>query len=245
MIYASVCMATYNGSAFVQEQIFSILMQLGPDDELIIVDDASKDGTLATIKGIVDPRIRLFANSENQGINRTFERALHEARGKYIFLSDQDDIWLEGRLSLMTDTLENLGVDLVVSNFRLIDEVGNALPASKAPQLRAADSKSHWGNIGKLMRGRANYYGCAMAFRASFTAFILPFSTLKVGHDLWIAIAANVRGSIYHIEDETIAHRLHGRNATVSGRPLFQKVLSRVRFAFLVLHALRLKHQKG
>jgi glycosyltransferase involved in cell wall biosynthesis len=64
---ASICMATYNGSQYVEEQLESILAQLGPEDEIVIVDDASTDDTVARIRRFADPRIRLIAADANPG----------------------------------------------------------------------------------------------------------------------------------------------------------------------------------
>lgn len=97
----SVAMATYNGAEFVTEQIASILPQLAPGDEIVIVDDASTDDTLEVISRIDDPRIRLVRNEVNLGYVHTFERALATTRGEVIFLSDQDDEWFPERVSQM------------------------------------------------------------------------------------------------------------------------------------------------
>ena len=97
----SVCMATYNGASFVSAQIESILAQLVDDDELVIVDDASTDDTVAVVESIGDPRIRIIRQNVNQGYVRTFERALREATGDVLLLSDQDDLWLPGRRDLL------------------------------------------------------------------------------------------------------------------------------------------------
>ena len=78
---ASICMATYNGAEFVEEQLASILAQLGTDDEIVIVDDASKDDTVAKIRELTDPRIRLIEAAANQGYVRSFEQAVRASRG--------------------------------------------------------------------------------------------------------------------------------------------------------------------
>ncbi|MDV7237616.1 glycosyltransferase, partial [Listeria monocytogenes] len=92
----SVCMAAYNGANHIREQIESILLELSATDELVIIDDCSTDSTKSVVEGIGDPRIRLIAGTTNAGYVRTFERALSESRGRYVFLSDQDDIWIPG-----------------------------------------------------------------------------------------------------------------------------------------------------
>ena len=59
----SVCMATHNGERFIRRQLETILAQLAPDDEVVISDDSSTDGTLEIIRSFADPRIRLFTGN--------------------------------------------------------------------------------------------------------------------------------------------------------------------------------------
>ena len=89
----SVCMACYNGEKFIQEQVDSIICQLGLDDELIISDDGSNDRTLDILFSYEDSRIKILHNRACHGFVGNFENALSHAKGDYIFLSDQDDIW--------------------------------------------------------------------------------------------------------------------------------------------------------
>ena len=83
----SVCMASFNGSKYIERQVQSILLQLKPDDEVVIVDDASEDDTVSKILDFNDPRVRLFENDINCGVIAAFERSLDLARGDFIFLS--------------------------------------------------------------------------------------------------------------------------------------------------------------
>ena len=94
----SVCIATYNGEKYILEQILSILPQLKENDEIIVSDDSSTDTTLEIIKNINDKRIQIFKNTGNHGVNSNFDNALKRAHGEYIFLSDQDDVWLPGKV---------------------------------------------------------------------------------------------------------------------------------------------------
>src|SRR3954447_2023680 len=102
----SVCMATYNGSKYVREQIDSILADLGADDEVVVVDDASRDATASLLEGLADPRVRVLRSVQNHGYVKTFERAIGEATGEIIMLSDQDDVWPQGRTETLTAALK-------------------------------------------------------------------------------------------------------------------------------------------
>lgn len=104
-------MAAYNGEKFIAEQIASILDQLGEDDEIVVIDDRSTDGTLEALRALDDPRLRVIEQETNRGYVQTFERALGEARGAYLLLSDQDDIWLPGHVDDMVAAPEFVKVD--------------------------------------------------------------------------------------------------------------------------------------
>src|SRR5712672_3180024 len=116
----SVCMATFNGETYVGRQLQSILDQLSADDEVIVVDDCSTDGTVEAIKRLNDPRIAVHVNDRNRREVYSFSRAISLARHQAIFLSDQDDVWLPGRVALMRQALRT--ATLVTTNFEWIDQ---------------------------------------------------------------------------------------------------------------------------
>ena len=106
---ASILVATYNGAGYITEQLDSILAQAAADDEIIIVDDGSSDETLKILSEYSGkyPSIQVFRNSRNVGVKATFERLLGLATKGIIFLSDQDDIWVEGRRMRMVEALRH------------------------------------------------------------------------------------------------------------------------------------------
>jgi glycosyltransferase involved in cell wall biosynthesis len=227
----SVCMATFNGESFVAQQVLSILEQLGKSDELIIVDDCSSDRTVEVLRQINDPRIFLFENQYNQREVFSFNRAIYLARNDIIFLTDQDDIWIPGRLMLMTKNLIESGADVVSSNFKWIDALGLPIQV-KVDGVTVASSRRYFSNVIDIFLGKTNYYGCAMAFRRKFNSIILPIPRFVESHDLWIAMASNLAGSNAHIDEPTLLKRQHSNNATspVSKRKLYRKLWSRVIF---------------
>ena len=84
----SVCMATYNGARYVHEQVASILPQLGPSDELVVVDDCSRDETVSVLRALEDPRVRIHCNERNRGVVASLERALRLACNDVLMLAD-------------------------------------------------------------------------------------------------------------------------------------------------------------
>ena len=116
----SVCIATYNGEKYIRDQLESILSQLDFCDEIVVSDDHSSDKTIAIIKSFNDDRIRVIYNSGQKGYTSNFENALKHAKGEYIFLSDQDDIWLKGKVDKCMEYLQDY--DFVVSDAVIVNQ---------------------------------------------------------------------------------------------------------------------------
>lgn len=211
----SVCMAAYNGEAYLHEQLGSILGQLGAGDELVVVDDASTDGTLALLRAVDDPRVRVVESPTNQGYVRAFECALRHARGDVVLLADQDDVWEPGRVAPMVEALGR--VDVVATNLGTLggpDRIPG--PYGQADwHLRAHHSRRHVRNVLGVLAGNRAYYGCAMGVRRSALDALVPFPAfLNESHDLWFALAGNVRRSIAHVEIRSVRRRFHAANAS-------------------------------
>lgn len=213
----SVCMATYNGAKYIEEQLGSILAQLRPDDEVVIVDDASRDETVALIRALHDPRIILHLHAENRGYVRTFEDALSHASADVILLSDQDDVWAPGRRDALVAATDHSAV--VASNLDLHGS-GAPLPhpLTRRPWLlKSRTSTQRSRNLLRVLGGVSPYFGCAMAVRRDFVARIMPFPPfLFESHDLWIALAAIDAREMLHLERVTVHRRLHDSNASPS-----------------------------
>lgn len=227
----SVCMATYNGALFVKDQISSILNQLNANDELIIVDDCSLDNTFEVLESISDERIFLVRNKKNMGVNQSFSKSISLTTGDFIFLSDQDDIWLEGRVKIMLNHLINSNVDLLTSNFTWIDQIGQPIFV-KFDGVNSLSSKKYFKNIFDIFIGKTNYFGCAMLFTKNLKENIVPIPLYIESHDLWIAKIGNLFRSQVHLDNSTFLKRLHGNNttSTTSNRNLISKLYSRLIF---------------
>lgn len=214
-VEVSVAMATYNGSAHVREQLESILDQLGPRDEVVVVDDASTDDTRAVLVTFDDPRVRVIASPVNRGYVRTFEAAIGASRGGVVLLSDQDDVWLPGRRDAMVAALREHQV--VASNLTTLDGPDTLQgPFGQADwKLGPRDDGRRVANLAGIIAGLKPYYGCAMGVRRDALATVLPFPPhLVESHDLWLAMYGNLVGSITHLERRTLARRIHDDQAT-------------------------------
>lgn len=224
----SVCMATYNGARFIKEQMESILTQLSDDDEVVVVDDCSSDNTIEIINGLGDKRISIYSNDTNRGHVFSFGRAISLSNKDIIFMSDQDDIWIKGRVAYMLGAFKtDENVWLVSSNSAFIDTNGNSINHFKVDGVWKANSKKYIKNIFDIIIGKTNYFGCAMAFRKELKPYIIPIPSYVESHDLWIALAANLYRRNLHIDEPTLQRRIHGSNASVISRPLTVKLMAR------------------
>lgn len=215
----SVCMATYNGERFLREQLSSILTQLGREDEVIVVDDASSDGTLGVIDNFRDDRIRVLRQSKNSGVLKTFARALSEARGDLIFLSDQDDIWHPHKVETIRRLfLADPDISLIASDFSIIDAEGRTLV-----EMGSSVRRFHAGVVRNIIRNR--YLGCSMAFRRWILDYCLPFPDDTPMHDMWIGIVNQIIGKAGYIDEPLVAYRRHGRNASPEKHASFSQMV--------------------
>jgi glycosyltransferase involved in cell wall biosynthesis len=234
-VRVSVCLATHNGGDYVTEQVRSILEQLRPGDEIVVVDDASWDDTAERVRAFADPRISLSCNETNVGYVRAFERALGLARGRYLILSDQDDVWIPGRLEAMVGALD--GDAVVATSVAVLDD------PSDEPRwrLRGADSHRFALNLALTMIGVRWYTGCAMGLRREILPSYLPFPPwLSESHDLWLGLIGNTHRQMRHLEAPSVWRRLHAKNQTPLGwRPLPTILRARLMMARCLVEAER------
>ena len=242
----SVCMATFNGERHVRQQVESILAELAPDDELVIVDDASTDSTLQVVRGLGDPRIRVLENPTNLGYAATFERALTAAVGRDLFLADQDDVWPAGRVAVMRAALRSGSV--VAGNVAVLDGPDRLRGPFGNPdwRLRAADSDRRLGNLLRLAASNMPYYGSAMAVRRDALDLALPFPpSAKELHDAWLALIGIATGSLVHVEQRVVLRRVHEANVTGRVRSPGKVLRGRLLFLRMVLEAWRRARSRG
>lgn len=225
----SVCMATYNGEKYIDEQLKSILSQIDHDDEIIIVDDCSTDNTVNIILGFNNPRIKLYQNEKNKKHVYTFAKAIEIAKNDLIFLSDQDDIWEPGRVDKFKSYFRKSDVLLFTSNFSFFNQYGYK---NMDRPLKKNDSTKYLKNIIAILMGKRAYFGSAMAFRKELKDFILPIPPYVEAHDIWIAIAANLLKSNMHIEEITLIKRIHDNNTSNLNRGYLRKIKARFFFMF-------------
>ena len=201
-------MATFNGEKYINEQINSILVQLGTDDELIISDDGSTDKTMEIVKSYDDKRIKVYENNGIHGYTHNFENALKKASGDFIFFSDQDDVWLPDKVKKMLPLLKKNNfviTDAYLTNEKL--EIKNQLSSWRRYK------KGYFRNLYKSV-----YAGCTCAFTKNIKDYVLPFpTTLYIQHDTWIGLICELKFNVVYIDEPLIYFRRHDKNTSGAG----------------------------
>jgi glycosyltransferase involved in cell wall biosynthesis len=230
----SVCIATYNGEKYIKEQLESILVQIGDEDEVIISDDGSTDNTIDIINNINDKRVNIYKNPKN-GVVSNFENAISIAKGNLIFLSDQDDIWHPNKIEIMMSYL--LQYICVVCDTDVIYE-GDVIYSS----------------YNKLNGSNVSYYGTlitnpfvgsAMAFNSKIKNYILPFPQNIPMHDLWIGVVSKFFFNVILLNDVLMSHRLHNSNFSSTAKKSKNSIFTKIKYRIiLITNILKLKINK-
>lgn len=228
-IRVSVCIATYNGEDFIKEQVDSILVQLGADDEIVISDDSSSDNTVQIIKDYKDNRIKLFEKQTFKSPILNFENALLNAKGEFIFLADQDDIWMINKLEVMLHNL--IKYDFVISDCILF---GNK-EVEGVSNFEFRNSRK--GVIKNIFKN--SYLGNCIAFKRKILTKALPFPKDIPMHDWWIGVVSNLFYNVFFIEEKLSYWRRHANNATkLNGIKSPYSLLQKISFRIIIIKSL-------
>lgn len=223
--FISVALATYNGEKYIKDQLFSILNQLEDNDEIVISDDGSTDKTILYIKEINDTRIRII-QGPRKGVKQNFSNAIENCNGKYIFLSDQDDIWCNNKVLTVLESFNRDNVSLVLHDAEIVNE------NLESYEMSFFDfRKSKKGIIKNIYKN--SFIGCCMAFDARFKNKILPIPNNIYMHDQWIGIICETIGEVVLIPEKLILYRRHANNVSQLSRDPFYLIVKK-RMVFIL-----------
>jgi glycosyltransferase involved in cell wall biosynthesis len=210
----SVALCTYNGGRFLAEQLESIAAQTRAVDEIILCDDGSTDDTLAIAARSPLP-IRVMRNETRLGVTKNFEKAISNCTGDVIFLCDQDDRWMPGKVEALLKHLEPSGVGLAFSNAQVVDAELRPLgyrmwdsvwfDANEQRQVKS-------GQVLPVLLRHAIAAGSTLAFKAKYLPLLLPIPDLAHSHDIWITLLLGCIARIDPVDEDLIQYRLHGGN---------------------------------
>lgn len=223
----SVCIATYNGERFIREQIDSILCQLSSNDEIIVSDDGSIDNTISIINIINDKRIKVIEGPRKHSPILNFECALKEAKGEYIFLADQDDVWKPNKVDVYMKWLQEY--DCIISDAEVTNNNLNPLYPSLYAIMKVRPGRIYntiWKN---------GYTGCCMAFRRNVLEASLPFPNDIPMHDIWIGNVAAYKYNVKFIPDKLIFFRRHNNTTSCNVKGSKFSLCKQIKFRWSVI----------
>jgi glycosyltransferase involved in cell wall biosynthesis len=217
----SVVTGVFNGAAYLESSVESVLAQTGVALELVVVDDGSTDGSSGILARLAarDPRLRVI-RQENEGLTRSLVRGCAEARGTFIARHDADDLSLPGRLAAQAHALErDTSLTLVASWVHCIGPEGELLfdvrRAENADEATRAMLESEAGPVhGSAMFRKADYER-AGAYRAEFR--------VAQDWDLWLRLLD--RGRCAFVPEFLYAHRIQADS--ISARRKMEQERSR------------------
>jgi len=218
----SVCMATYNGEKYLQEQLKSILTQINKTDEIIISDDSSTDRTLEIINSFNDPRIKVINNQKFKSPIFNLENAINYSSGDIIFLSDQDDVWMPCKVKTVRAYLTDY--DVVLSDCKIVDSDLNVVEESFFKL-----NRSRKGLINNIVKN--SYLGCCLAFKKETLSLALPFPKDIPMHDIWLGLVFELFFKAKFLKIPLIFYRRHDSNVSITSEKssfsLYEKVVFR------------------
>ena len=204
----SVALCTYNGAAYLQEQLDGIINQTYTNLEIVIIDDGSTDGTQQIIASYQqkDNRIQFFQNEKTLGYNKNFEKAFQLTTGRYIAISDQDDVWVLHKIETM---LAKWNKDAVFAYSLSIDFFGNA------PVLGEENKPIRYyeGNMPEKLAFDSPIHGHACMFHRSLLDKAIPFPA-DVYYDWWLSMVASATDKVDCIKETLTYHRIYGNNSS-------------------------------
>lgn len=218
----SVVISTYNGEAFIDDRLTSLLEQTVRPDEVLIVDDCSTDATYAKVQTFLEQNHldswKLGRSESNMGFRASFRALAEAATGDVIFFCDQDDVWGKRKIESCVDFMTAFpDVNLVCTDYVCSD----VRPEGDCLNLPA--SRNSW-SMERVYPHKGKPYiwlGCAMAVRASFVREILPYWADDWAHDECVWCMAEASGSSAILHEVYLWHRIHGGNAT--GKKIHEK----------------------
>ena len=198
----SIITPSYNTGKFIGETIESVLKQTYTNWEMLIVDDCSSDNTDDVVAQYKDPRIKYFKNKKNSGAAVTRNRAIREAKGRWIAFLDSDDLWKPEKLEKQIVFMEKNNYHFSCTGRTQISEDG-------VPTNKVITSPHHVGKVGMFMYC---WPGClGTMYDANFVGLI-QIADLKKNNDYAIWLKVIKKCDFYAFDDILAVYRIRKKS---------------------------------
>lgn len=233
----SIAMTTYNGEAFLRQQLDSIYMQSYQDFELIVCDDGSSDNTIDILNDYKSKHqnIKIYQNETQLGSVKNFEHAIDVCTSDYIALCDQDDIWKKEKLEKSIKEMHILekmypNTPLMIhSDLAMINENNTKITSSyftfRNYQLKKEKDLA-------FILGPCGVMGNTIVMNRLLKEIILPFPKALAVHDYWIALINELYGKRLTLKDPLVQYRIHQKNLSNSITSLETTFMEKIQKSF-------------
>lgn len=240
----SVVLSCYNGEKYIVEQLDSLKEQSRMPDEVLIIDDCSKDNTASIVKKYIENNNLnnwiVIINEQNKGWRENFIAGMKMAKGDIIFPCDQDDIWNKNKLEKMAGVMEK--------DPNILTLVANYVPFYEGEEYRKVSdlftkNMKFDEKIQKIsMNNKALYIyrpGCVMATRKNLIEMADQYRFKEYPHDALLWRTALVLDGLYLYNYEAIKFRRHASNASDKARHKKQDKIEDSQYYIRVSEALK------
>jgi|GEM_PF-380971 glycosyltransferase involved in cell wall biosynthesis len=210
----SIVVATYNGDKYLAKQLDSLISQTYSNFEIIVSDDSSTDKTQTILENYSKKHgIKVLPNKKGKGLVGNFSNGLLAAKGEYIALCDQDDIWELNKLEVLLERIDDF--DIVQGQMVIIDDNDAYHPAKYMHDAYEINKTSLY-SIENYIKENP-MLGCATLITKRCIDSSLPVPEGFVYHDWWIALTAILKGNgICNIDIPVVKYRQHDVNTAKS-----------------------------
>ena len=212
----SVCMGTYNGETYIEQQLNTILRQTKAPEEVILCDDGSTDNTVSIIERFIrknglDGKWKLYRNKINKGYPSNFYYACSLCNEEIVFLADQDDIWKNDKIEKMCRVMEkNPGAKSVCCKFNLMDEKEQEIHSIMAPTHAHETGEVRNVPVEEIFY-KCQWPGMVMAYRRDWYESWTK-GNYQIPHDFLIAARAAEEGGFFQLDETLAYHSRHDHN---------------------------------
>ena len=213
MELVSIIMPTYNCGRFIAESIRSVLAQTYTNWELLIVDDCSTDNTAQVVGSFNDPRIHYLRNEQNKGAALTRNKALREAKGRYIAFLDSDDLWLPAKLEHQIAFMQQNGYAFSYHEYTEIDEDDKPTGIIvTGPRL-----------VTKIGMYAFCWPGCLTVMYDATKVGLIQIEDIKKNndYDMWLKVC---KKTDCYLLEENLAKYRRGRNGSISSHSILTMI---------------------
>lgn len=215
----SIITPSYNTAQYISETIQSVLNQTYQNWEMIIVDDCSTDNTDEVVAGFADSRIRYLKNESNSGAAFSRNRALQEAKGKWVAFLDSDDLWEPEKLSRQISFMEENGYCFSFTEYVEMDDDGNL-------------TGNYWtgpDKVSKFTLYLFNYMGCLTVMYDREYMGLLQIANLKQRNDYAIWLKAATKCPAYLLKEKLAKYRVRSSGSVMNRK---KGPLSRLKYNY-------------